>query len=131
MSGAIKYGFSKTVPLSHEEAIAKVTGELKKEGFGVLTEIKVTETLKEKLGVDFRKYRILGACNPPLAYQALTKELELGLFLPCNVIVYENDSGATVVTAIDPIVSLWRTDNPDLEPIARQAAEKLQRAINA
>ncbi len=131
MSGAIKYGFSKTVGLSYDEAITKVTEELKKEGFGVLTEIKVTETLKKKLGVDFRKYRILGACNPPLAHRALTKELELGLFLPCNVIVYENDQGGTVVTAIDPIVSLWRSDNPELEPIAKEAAEKLQRVITA
>lgn len=131
MSGSIKYGYSKTVGLSFEEAITKTTEELKKEGFGVLTQIDVKETLKKKLDVDFRKYRILGACNPPLAFKALNMELELGLFLPCNVIVYENDKGEMVVTAIDPIVSLWRTDNPKLEPVAKEAAAKLQRVIDA
>jgi uncharacterized protein (DUF302 family) len=124
-----EYGYSKTVGLSYEAAIAKVTEELKKEGFGVLTEIDVKETLKKKLGVDFKKYKILGACNPSLAYQALSQEMGLGLFLPCNVIVYENDEGKTVVTAINPIVALSRIDNPKLGPIAQEVSTRLQRVI--
>lgn len=88
-----KLGFSKIINLNYEAAIPRVTEELKKEGFGVLTEIDVKDTLKKKLGVEFRKYKILGACNPALAHQALTLETEIGLFLPCNVIVYENERG--------------------------------------
>jgi uncharacterized protein (DUF302 family) len=126
-----EYGYSKTLDHSYETAIAKVTEELKKEGFGVLTEIDVKETLKKKLGVDFKKYRILGACNPSLAYQALSQETELGLFLPCNVIVYENEQGKTVVTAINPIIALSRIDNPKLEPIAKEVSTRLQRVIAA
>ncbi len=131
MPNKITYGFSKTVGLSFDDAIPKVTEELKKEGFGILTEIDIQKTLKKKMDVDFRKYRILGACNPPLAHKALNRELELGLFLPCNVIVYENDAGETVVTAIDPIVALGRIGNPELEPIAKEVAERLQRVIDA
>ncbi len=125
------YGYSKNVDYTYEAAIVKVTEELKKEGFGVLTEIDVKETLKKKLGVDFKKYKILGACNPNLAYQALSQETGLGLFLPCNVIVYENEQGKTVVTAINPIVALSRIDNPKLEPIAQEVSIRLQRVIAA
>jgi len=125
------YGYSKTLDEPYETAVARTVEELKKEGFGVLTEIDVKETLKKKLDVNFRKYRILGACNPPLAHQALTEETELGLFLPCNVIVYENDQGKTVVTAINPIVALSRIENPKLEPIAKEVSTRLQKVIAA
>jgi len=124
-----QYGYSKTMDNAYEDALVKVTEELKKEGFGVITEIDVKETLKKKLGVDFRKYKILGACNPSLAYRALSQETELGLFLPCNVIVYENEQGKTVVTAIDPIVALSRIESPQLEPIAKEVSMRLQKVI--
>ncbi len=126
-----KLGFSKTLTLDYESAIPKVTEELKKEGFGVLTEIDVKDTLKKKLGVDFKKYKILGACNPAFAHKALSMETEIGLFMPCNVIVYENEKGQTVVTALDPLVALGRIQNEQLTPIAKEAAQKLQRVINA
>jgi uncharacterized protein (DUF302 family) len=126
-----EYGFSKTLNVDYESAIPKVTEELKKEGFGVLTEIDVKETLKKKIGVDFKKYRILGACNPGLAHKALSTETEIGLFMPCNVIVYENEQGQTVVTALDPVVALSRIENQQLSPIAKEASEKLQKAIHA
>ena len=125
------YNYSKTVSLSYEDTLRRVTEELKKEGFGVLTEIDVKETLKKKLDVDFRKYKILGACNPALAHKALNEETELGLFLPCNVIVYEDDAGRTVVSAVNPIVSLSRIGNPKLEPTAQEVAGKLRRVIAA
>ncbi len=124
-----QYGYSKTLDNTYEDALVKVTEELKKEGFGVLTEIDVKETLKKKLGVDFKKYKILGACNPSLAYRALSQETELGLFLPCNVIVYENEQGKTVVTAIDPIVALSRIESPQLEPISKEVSIRLQKVI--
>ena len=126
-----KLGFSKTLSINYEAAIPKVTEELKKEGFGVLTEIDVKDTLKKKLGVDFKKYKILGACNPTLAHKALSMEEEIGLFLPCNVIVYENEKGQTVVTALDPVVALSRIQNEQLTPVAQEAAQKLQRVMNA
>ena len=131
MTSEHSYGYSKTLSDSYDTAITKVTEELKKEGFGILTEINVQETLKKKINVDFRKYRILGACNPKLAHQALSREMELGLFLPCNVIVYENDEGRTVVTAVNPNVSLGRVNNPDLESIAQEVSTRLQRVIAA
>ena len=131
MTAQGQYGYSKIVEHSYDSAITKVTEELKKEGFGVLTEIDIKETLKKKLGVDFRKYKILGACDPKMAYQALNLETELALFLPCNVIVYENEEGKTVVAAVDPIVSLGRINNPRLEPIAKEVASKLQKVIAA
>jgi uncharacterized protein (DUF302 family) len=124
-------GFSTTTPLTYEQAIAKVTEELKKEGFGVLTEIDVKETLKKKLNAEFRPYKILGACNPTLAHQALQKEVELGLFLPCNVIVYQADGGGTVVSAVDPNIALGRLNRPQLQPIAEEVAARLKRAIAA
>lgn len=100
----MNYGISKTISLSFENAVEKVTEELKKEGFGVLTTIDVKATMKQKLGVDFTKYVILGACNPPFAHQSLLAEEQIGLLLPCNVIVYEKE-GTTVVSAFDPMVS--------------------------
>ncbi len=124
----MKYGISKTVNLSYEEAVNKVTEELKKEGFGVLTSIDVKETLKKKLDVDFDKYIILGACNPPYAYKALQAEYELGLVLPCNVIVYEKD-GKVTVSAFDPNVMTYIIDNPKLKEIAFEVREKLERVI--
>lgn len=124
-------GFSKTTPLSYEQAIVKVTDELKKEGFGILTEIDVKETLKKKLNVDFRPYKILGACNPTLAHQALQQEVELGMFLPCNVIVYQSDTGQTVVSAVDPNIALGRLGRPQLEPISKEVAARLKRVIAA
>ena len=124
-------GLAKTTALSYEQAIAKVTDELKKEGFGVLTEIDVKETLKKKLNVEFRPYKILGACNPTLAHQALQKEVELGMFLPCNVIVYQSDDGRTVVSAVDPKIALGRLNRPQLEPIADEVAARLKRVIAA
>ena len=125
------YGFWKVVNLSYEEAIEKVTEELKKEGFGVLTEIDVKATLKKKLDVDFKPYKILGACNPPYAYQALQSEEQIGLMLPCNVIVYVNDNGKTVVAAIDPVASMTAVGNDALEGHAQEVRTKLQRVIQA
>ena len=115
---------------TYEEAIDKVTSELKKEGFGILTEIDVKETLKKKLDVDFRRYKILGACNPPYAYQALQAEDKIGLMLPCNVIVQENPDGEIEVSAIDPIASMQAVDNPNLDEIATQIKTKLQTVIS-
>ena len=124
------YGFSKVVNLSYEEAIEKVTEELKKEGFGVLTEIDVKETLKKKLDVDFKPYKILGACNPPFAYKALQSEEQIGLMLPCNVIVYVNDEGKTVVVAIDPIASMQAVKNDKLGEVAETIQGKLKNVIS-
>jgi len=114
----------------YEQAVERVTAALKDQGFGVLTEIDVQATLKRKLDVDFRKYVILGACNPPLAHQALTTELEIGLLLPCNVVVYEDDGGS-VVSIADPIAMLEVAGNPALEPVANEARARLQRVIEA
>ncbi len=126
------YGISTTLNLPYDEAVAKTTEALKAEGFGVLTEIDVKATLKKKLDVDFRRYVILGACNPPLAYQALSNELELGLLLPCNVIVYENDDGGSVVSAMHPGVVMGAVvQNPGLAAMAGQVTEKLERVINS
>jgi uncharacterized protein (DUF302 family) len=116
--------------LPYEQAVEKVTAALKQEGFGVLTEIDVKATLKQKLDADFRKYVILGACNPPLAHQALTAELELGLLLPCNVIVYE-ENGGSVVSIVDPISMLGVVESRDLEPVADEARTRLKRVVEA
>ena len=115
---------------TYDEAIDKVTSELKKEGFGILTEIDVKETLKKKLDVDFHRYKILGACNPPFAYQALLAEDKIGLMLPCNVIVQETPDGLVEVSAIDPIASMQAVDNPVLGEIATQLRVKLQTVIS-
>lgn len=126
----MSYYFSKTLQMSFDEAVAKAVEELKKEGFGILTEIDVKETLKKKLNVDFRKYKILGACNPPFAYQALQSEDKVGLMLPCNVIVQETADGKTEVSAIDPIASMQAIDNPKLREVAEQVQAKLKKVIN-
>lgn len=123
------YGFSQTTRMSYDEALDKVTEELKKEGFGILTEIDVKATLKKKLDVDFKKYKILGACNPPYAYQALLHEEQIGLMLPCNVIVYEKDNGETVVAAIDPIASMQAVQNAKLGKVATEIRQKLKKVI--
>jgi uncharacterized protein (DUF302 family) len=124
-----KYYFNKTVDLSFEDAIAHVTEELKKEGFGVLTEIDVQATLKKKLDVDFRPYKILGACNPPFAYQALQVEHNIGLMLPCNIIVQDAGNGKSEVAAIDPLVAMSSVENPALEPVATEIQAKLKRVV--
>ena len=124
------YGFSKSVDLSFEQTIEKVTGELKKEGFGVLTSIDVKETLKKKINVDFKKYTILGACNPPIAHKALLEEEELGLLLPCNIIVYEKDD-KTVVSVFDPMIMTKIIDNKKIAPVAGQVKEKLERVLQS
>lgn len=126
----MKYGISTTVNYSFQQAIDKVTEELKKEGFGVLTTIDVSDTLKKKLDVDFPRYVILGACNPPFAHQALKAEEEIGLLLPCNVIVYEKH-GATHVAAFDPLVMSSILDNPAILPIAQEVRNRLERVISA
>lgn len=126
----MQYGFSKTIDLTYEQAIEKVTAELKKEGFGVLTSIDVKETLKQKINVDFKKYAILGACNPPIAHKALQVEEELGLLLPCNVIVYEKDD-KTRVSIFDPMVMTWIIENDNMKPIASEVQERLQRVLAA
>ena len=125
----MKYFFNKTVNDSYEEAIDKVTAALKEEGFGVLTEIDVKDTLKKKLDVDFKRYKILGACNPNFAHQALQKEDKIGVMLPCNVVV-EETNGKVEVSAVDPMVSMKGVENPALEEIASEVGRKLQRVIN-
>jgi len=115
---------------SFDEAIERVTDELKKEGFGVLTEIDVKETLKKKLDVDFRRYRILGACNPPFAYKALQAEGKIGVMLPCNVVVEENETGEVEVSAVDPAASMQAIDNENLGGIAMEIKSKLQIVID-
>lgn len=126
----MSYFFTTKTSKTYEEAIDKVTSELKKEGFGILTEIDVKETLKKKLDVDFHRYKILGACNPPFAYQALLAEDKIGLMLPCNVIVQETPDGSVEVSAIDPIASMQAVDNPALGEIATQIRAKLQKVIS-
>jgi uncharacterized protein (DUF302 family) len=125
------YYFSKTLDLPFDEAIIRVTEELKKEGFGVLTEIDVKATLKKKLDADFRNYRILGACNPPFAYKALQAEPQIGLMLPCNVVVQEGETGQTIVSAIDPQASMQAVENETLSEVAGQVKAKLQRVIES
>ena len=122
------YQFNKTIDLPYEAAIEQVTAALKDEGFGVLTTIDMQATLKQKLGADFRRYVILGACNPQLAYQALQNDLEIGLLLPCNVIVYEGDSDErSVVSIVDPQAMLGMVENPALDVVATEARARLQR----
>ncbi|MDX1754126.1 MAG: DUF302 domain-containing protein [Salinimicrobium sediminis] len=125
----MSYYFSKVLDTSFEEAIDKVTEELKEEGFGILTEIDVKETFKKKLDVDFRKYRILGACNPQLAHKAISAESKIGTMLPCNVIVQETQNGKTEVSAVDPVASMSAVENKDLGGIAGEVREKLKTVI--
>jgi uncharacterized protein (DUF302 family) len=124
------YGYKKEVKLPYETAVHKTRDELQKEGFGVLTEIDVKATLQKKLNVDFDKYIILGACNPPFAYQALQAERDIGLLMPCNVIVYEQD-GKTFVAATLPTVTMGAVKNPKLEPVAGQVEGKLKKVVDA
>lgn len=123
------YYFNKTVDLTFDEAIEKVTEELKKEGFGVLTQIDVTGTLKKKIDVDFRNYRILGACNPNFAHKALLEEDKIGTMLPCNVIVQEKPDGGIEVAAVDPIASMQAIQSDKLGEIASQVQAKLKQVI--
>jgi uncharacterized protein (DUF302 family) len=126
------YGLKKIVALPFEQADRKVRDALQAEGFGILTEIDVKETLKEKLDVDHPPYRILGACNPPLAHQALTAEVDVGLLLPCNVIVYEGaGEDSSVVAAMDPVAQLRVADNPALDELGRDVRERLERVLAA
>jgi uncharacterized protein (DUF302 family) len=127
----MSYYFAKTTHLPFDEAIARVADELKKEGFGVLTDIDVKATLKRKLDVDFRNYRILGACNPPFAYRALLAEDKIGTMLPCNVIVQEKADGIVEVAAIDPIASMQAVQNPALADVAHEVQAKLRRVIES
>ena len=127
----MKYYFNKTLDISFDEAIERVTEKLKKEGFGILTDIDVQNTLKKKLDVSFRKYRILGACNPQFAYKALQNESRIGTMLPCNVIVQETEGGDVEVSAVDPISSMRAVQNPDLEDIANQVQAKLKSVVES
>ncbi len=127
----MRYYFSTRVNGKFQDVIDKVTGALKEEGFGVLTEIDVKATLKKKLDVDFRPYTILGACNPPFAYKALQTEPKIGTMLPCNVVVEEVEPNVCEVTAVDPIASMTAIQNPQLEEIASQIRDKLKRVIES
>lgn len=124
------YYIAKTVDLSFDDALQRVVQELKSEGFGVLTEIDVKTTLEKKLGVQFRDYKILGACNPPLAHRALQAERMIGTMLPCNVIVQDAGHGRTEVAAVDPAASMQAVDNPQLAELAGEVRSKLQRVID-
>ena len=124
------YGISTTVALGYDQALERTRAALAGEGFGVLTEIDVAATLKKKLDVDFRRYIILGACNPPLAHRALTAELDIGLLLPCNVIVYEGgEPGHSVVAAMDPVAALALTGRSDIAALAQEVRGRLERAL--
>lgn len=125
------YAFGKIVAMPYAEAEKRVREELSKEGFGVLTEINVRKKFAEKLRKEFRDYIILGACNPPLAYEALSREIDLGTLLPCNVVVYTRDDGRTAVMAMDPVAALSMIANPDVTEIANKVAEKMSRVLAA
>ncbi|MGB7785089.1 MAG: DUF302 domain-containing protein [Salinimicrobium sp.] len=127
----MSYCFSTTLDDNFDKVIEKVTEELKKEGFGILTEIDVKETFKKKLDVDFRKYRILGACNPQMAHKAIQAERRIGTMLPCNVIVQETDDGKIEVSAVDPVASMQAVENKELEPVASQVRDKLEKVISS
>lgn len=126
-----QYGIRRKVSMPYAKAVARVRETLQAEGFGVLTEIDIREKLREKLGVDFRRYIILGACNPPLAHRALQAEPEIGLVLPCNVIVYEEGDQQSVVAAFDPEVMLGVVDNAQLREIAADAKKRLTKAVDS
>ncbi len=126
-----RYGLRVTLPIVYDEAVERTTAALKDEGFGVLTTIDVKSTIKQKLDKDFRRYVILGACNPPLAHRALTAELESGLLLPCNVIVYETTPGKSVVAAMAPLPAMQMVGNAELHEVAQEADARLRRALTA
>ncbi|HEY3446428.1 MAG TPA: DUF302 domain-containing protein [Myxococcales bacterium] len=123
------YAMKRVLKISFDDALKRIPEVLKEEGFGVLTEIDVQATMKKKLDLDFRRYRILGACNPPFAHQALTEEIDIGVMMPCNVVVYEGDDGATHVTAIDPGVTMGMLGKPKLAELGKQVSAKLARAM--
>lgn len=125
------YSFNKILNVSFDEAVDRITEALKKEGFGILTDIDVKQTLKKKLDVDFRKYRILGACNPPFAYKALQAEDKIGLMLPCNVIVQEHDDHRVELSAVDPIASMQAIENPGLGDVAIEVQAKLKKVMES
>lgn len=125
----MSYYVARTLELSFDEALQRVADVLTEGGFGILTQIDVKSTLKEKLGVDFREYRILGACNPPFAHRALMLEDKIGLMLPCNVVVQQTGPGTVEVSAIDPVASMSAVDNPELRPIAEEIREKLKAVV--
>jgi uncharacterized protein (DUF302 family) len=130
LESTTRYGISTVVPLTFDQASVRVREALAREGFGILTEIDVAGTLRKKLDVDFRPYIILGACNPPLAHRALQAELEIGMLLPCNVVVYEADQpGHTIVAALDPVEALSLSGNAAVQPIATEVRARLQRAL--
>lgn len=132
MTSAPAYGLKKTLDLSFEEANTRVREQLKEEGFGVLTEIDVRSTMKAKLDVDFRPYTILGACNPPLAHQALSEEIDIGLLLPCNVVVYEGETpGSSVVAILDPEQQLAVSGREDIRPLASEVRARMERVLAA
>jgi uncharacterized protein (DUF302 family) len=126
----MSYYMNKILSMSFDDAVARVTEELKKEGFGILTDVDVKAALKKKLDIDFRKYRILGACNPPFAYRALQAEDKIGTMLPCNVIVQENSDGQVEVASIDPLSSMQAVGNPALKEIASEIRNKLKTVIS-
>ncbi len=127
----MSYYFSTIVDCSFDDAVARVTEELQKEGFGILSEINVQEALKKKLGVDFKRYLILGACNPPFAYEALKLEEKIGTMLPCNVIVLEKEDGRIEISAVDPKASMQAIANPGLQDIVGEVQAKLKKVIAA
>ena len=127
----MKYYIEKSISASFEDALEKTEQALKEEGFGVISEIDIDQKLKEKIGVDYPKYKILGACNPPLAYQALQKENKIGTMLPCNVIVREAEDGMIEIAAVDPVASMMAVQNDSLGEIAFDVQSRLQRVINS
>lgn len=127
----MSYYVNKIISTDFDSAIEQVTEKLKSEGFGVLTEIDVKKTLKEKIDVDFRKYKILGACNPPNAYKAISNEPYIGLMLPCNVVVQETADGKIDVATVDPQASMQAVENPEVASIAGEIKSKLERVINS
>ena len=132
MTATSRYAFGSTVALDYPHAVERVKEALAAEGFGILCEIDVAATMKKKLDVDFRPYVILGACNPPIAYRALTAERDIGLLLPCNVIVYADDiQGRSVIAAMDPVVALEVTGNASIRPLAEDVKSRLTRALTA
>ena len=126
-----KYGLFLKTQLEYPAAVEAIKAALKAEGFGVLTEIDVADTMKQKLGREFRRYDIIGACNPPLAHRALEADLDIGLLLPCNVIVYEDEAGGSVIAALDPETMMGLTQNDLLAPVASEARSRLERALRS
>ncbi len=125
----MSYYFTTTLNEDFDTAIQKITEELRKEGFGILTEIDVKQTFKEKLDIDFKKYRILGACNPKMAYQAISAESKIGTMLPCNVLIQETGDGRVEISAVDPVASMQAVQNNSLGEVATQVQEKLKKVI--